>query len=203
MELDGSTENGQNDRLSMNPKKYPATAPYPASIATSALPRTGGSSPANIPTQAQPNIWYGIHGPTPPVSSAEANSEVQPSANPNPAPNTRPARTRMKNTVSMPAVPAPSGRSAALIADSRPSMASALASMPPSAISANTTASTSASSAPNISGGGSVEENVPGATTNGHRNATNPRNEAMAIAAVDRGRTRIALRIGVVQTVMG
>ena len=99
-----------------------------------------------MPIQAQPNIWYGIHGPTPPVSSADANSDVQPSAKPKPAPNTRPASTSRKNTVSMPAVPAPSGRSAALIADSTPSIASALASMPPSAISANTTASTSASS---------------------------------------------------------
>src|SRR5580693_7321884 len=158
MELDGSTEKGQNDKLTMNPKKYPASAPYPASIAISALPRSGGSSPANIPTQAQPNIWYGIHGPTPPVSKAEANSDVQPSAKPKPAPKTRPARTRMKNTVSIPAVPAPSGRSAASMADSTPSMARALASMPPSAISANTTSRTRASSAPNISGGVSEEE---------------------------------------------
>src|SRR3984957_10068867 len=126
-----------------------------------------------MPPHAQRNIWYGIHGPPPPVSSAEANSDVQPSAKPKPAPYTRPASTRMKNTVSMPAVPAPSGRSAALIADSTPSMASALASMPPSAISANTTASTSASSAPNISGGVSVDENAPGATTNGPRKAKN------------------------------
>ena len=117
------------------------------------MPRTRGSSPASRPTKAQPNIWYGIHGPTPPVISAEANSEVQPSVNPKPGPNTRPARTSTKNTVSMPAVPAPSGRRPAFTADSTPSMASALASMPPSAISANTTASTSSSSTPNISGG--------------------------------------------------
>src|SRR5580658_352503 len=166
----------------------------------SSLPRTGGSSPANMPTQAQPNIWYGIHGPTPAVSSADANSDVQPSAKPNPAPYTRPASTSMKNTVSIPAVPAPSGRNAALIADSTPSMASAFASMPPSATSANTTASTSASSAPNISGGVSVDENAPGATTNGHRNATNPRNDAIAIAAVARGRSRIAVLMPAVPT---
>src|SRR5215469_13972804 len=150
-----------------------------------------------MPTQAQPNIWYGIQGPTPPVSRAEANSDVQPSAKPKPAPKTRPARTRMKNTVSIPAVPAPSGRSAASMADSTPSMARALASMPPSAISANTTSRTSTSSAPNISGGVSVDENAPGATTNGHANASSPRNDAIAMATVDRGRTRIAVRMAV------
>src|ERR1700722_1252515 len=125
-----------------------------------------------MPPHAQRNIWYGSHGPTPPVSSAEANSDVQPSAKPKPAPYTLPASTRMKKTVSMPAVPAPSGRSAALIADSTPSMASAFASMPPSAISANTTARTSTSSTPKISGGVSVDVNVPGATTNGQQKAT-------------------------------
>ncbi len=101
----------------------------------------------------------------------------------------------MKNTVSIPAVPAPSGRSAASMADSTPSMARALASMPPSAISANTTSRTRASSAPNISGGVSDEENVPGATANGHTNETSPRNDAIAMATVDRGRTWIAARM--------
>ncbi len=106
-----------------------------------------------MPTKAQPNIWYGIHGPTPPVMSAEANSDVQPSVNPKPGPKTRPASTRTKNTVSTPAVPAPSGRSAALTADSTPSMARALESIPPSAISAKTTARTRMSRQPKISGG--------------------------------------------------
>ncbi|CAM5454524.1 hypothetical protein SCALM49S_06619 [Streptomyces californicus] len=39
-----------------------------------------------MPTKAQPNIWYGIHGPTPPVISAEAKSEVQPRVKPKPGP---------------------------------------------------------------------------------------------------------------------
>ncbi len=78
---------------------------------------------------------------------------MQPSAKPNPGPNTRPANTSMKNTVSIPAVPAPSGRRPALIAESTPSIAIALESMPPSAISANTTASTSTSVSPNMNGG--------------------------------------------------
>ena len=68
MVLSGSRENGQNDRLSMKPeqvgrrrrRRRPASAPR-------AGPAAGGSSPANSPTQAQPNIWYGIQGPTPPV----------------------------------------------------------------------------------------------------------------------------------------
>lgn len=106
-----------------------------------------------MPTKAQPNIWYGIHGPTPPVISAEAKREVHPRVKPKPGPYTRPARTRMKNTVSMPAVPAPRGRTAALTADSTPSMASALELMPPSAISEITTQSTITSSAPKISSG--------------------------------------------------
>ncbi len=139
-----------------------------------------------MPIQAQPNIWYGSQGPTPPVSSADANRDVQPSANPKPAPNTRPASTSRKNTVSTPAVPPPSGRSAALIADRTPSIAMALASMPPSAIPANTTASTSSSSTPNISEGAWAEEKVPGWTTNGQPNATSPMNEAIAMAIPDR-----------------
>src|SRR5579875_1603068 len=163
----------------------------------SSLPRAGGSSPANMATQAEPNIWYGSQGPTPAVSSADANMDVQPSAKPKPGPYTRPASTSRKNTISTPAVPASSGRSAALIADSTPSMASAFASMPPSATSANSTASTSTSSAPNISGGVSVEPNVPGATTNGHRNATKPRNEARPIAATVLDRNRIAALVTV------
>ncbi len=43
-------------------------------MAISALPRSRGNSPANSPTQAAPNIWYGSHGPTPPVMIADANS---------------------------------------------------------------------------------------------------------------------------------
>src|SRR5262249_54861869 len=110
MGVDGSRGDGQNDRLSKKPNKYADRAPQPTSIAISALPRSGGSSPANMPTHAAPNIWYGSHGPTPPVSIAEANRDVQPSAKPNPAPYTRPPRMSRKNTISTPAVPAPSGR---------------------------------------------------------------------------------------------
>ena len=127
---------------------------------TSRRPVAGGSSPANSPTQAHPNIWYGIQGPTPPVMRAEANKVVQPRAKPKPGPKTRPAITRVKNTVSMPAVPAPRGRRAAPMAESTPSMAMALASMPPSAISEKTTASTRTSRAPNISGAMAVSPNV-------------------------------------------
>src|ERR1700722_1425580 len=147
-----------------------------------------------MPIQAQPNIWYGIHGPTPPVSSADANSDVQPSANPNPAPNTRPPSTSRKNTVSTPAVPPPSGRIAALIAARTPSIAMALASIPPSASSANTTATTPSSSTPNSSGAVCAEANEPGAITNGQQKETSPRNEASAMAITDRRLTVIAAR---------
>ena len=77
--------------------------------------------------------------------SAEANSVVDPSTNPNPGPNTRPPRTSRKNTGSMPPVPAPSGRSAAPMADSTPSMASALVSMPRDVSSASTMATSTGS----------------------------------------------------------
>ncbi|CAM5454484.1 hypothetical protein SCALM49S_06618 [Streptomyces californicus] len=53
----------------------------------------------------------------------------------------------------MPAVPAPSGRSAAFTAESTPSIASALELIPPSAISEMTTHRTRTSSTPKISGG--------------------------------------------------
>ncbi len=72
------------------------------------------------------------------MSSAEANIEIEPSRKPKPGPNTRPARISRKKTVSMPAVPAPSGRSAALIAARMPSIATVFASMPPSDSSAAT-----------------------------------------------------------------
>ena len=58
-----------------------------------------------MPTQAEASIWKGSHGPTPAVSSAEANSEVQPRTNPKPGPKTRPPRISRKNTSSMPAMP--------------------------------------------------------------------------------------------------
>ena len=79
-----------------------------------------GSSPAPIPIQAATSIWYGSHGPTPAVISADANSDVQPSTKPNPGPKTRPARISRKNTSSTPAVPADSTRRIALTALSTP-----------------------------------------------------------------------------------
>ena len=100
--------------------------------------------------------------------------------------------TMVKNTVSTPAVPAPSGRRAAPMAASTPSMAMALASMPPSAISATMTARTSTSSAPNINGAMAVSPKVPGATTKGQKKATKPMNEAMAITTRDRSPVRMA-----------
>ena len=60
-------------------------------------------------------------------------------------------------------------------------MAMALASMPPSATSAKTMASTSTNSAPNMSGAMAVSPNLPGATTNGQRKATKPRKDAITM----------------------
>ena len=107
-----------------------------------------------MPTKAQPNIWYGIHGPTPPVmqrggeqrgaaeGEAEAGAEDPAGQDQDEEDrlDARPFRRR-------------AGAAPALTADSTPSMASALASMPPSAISAKTTASTRTSRQPKISGG--------------------------------------------------
>ena len=92
----------------------------------------------------------------------------------------------------MPAVPAPSGRRAAPTADSTPSMAMALASIPPSATPAKTTASTSSSSAPNSSGAIVASPNVPGATTKGQKKATNPMKEARTITTAGGTRGRMA-----------
>jgi hypothetical protein len=161
-------------------------------MSTSRRPDAGGRSPANNPTQAHPNIWYGIQGPTPPVMRAEANNVVQPRVKPNPAPKTLPAMTMVKNTVSRPAVPAPRGRRAAPMADSTPNMAMALASMPPSATSAKITASTSTRRAPNISGAMVASPIFPGATRKGQRKATPPMNDAITMTARDRSPVRMA-----------
>ena len=101
-----------------------------------------GRSPAPSPIHAHANIWYGIHGPTPLVMSADAKSVVQPRLKPKPGPSARPETTSRKKIVSTPAVPAPSGRTAAPSAESTPSSASALESRPPSESCASTTAST-------------------------------------------------------------
>ncbi len=74
-------------------------------------------------------------------------------------------------------------------------MAIALASIPPPAISANTMAITSTKSAPNISGAMDVSPNLPGATTNGQRNATKPMNEAIAITERERRPMRMATEV--------
>src|SRR4051812_1782156 len=111
--------NGQNDKLSNSPYANADTPPYTTSIQISARPCTFvGSNPAPRPTSAQPNIWYGIHGPTPAVMIADANSVVHPSTNPNAGPSARAASTSKKNINSTPAVPADNGRSAAPSADS-------------------------------------------------------------------------------------
>ena len=86
------------------------------------------------------------------MSSADANTEVQPRTKPKPGPKTRPASTSRKNTVSIPASPAPSGRSAAFTADSTPSIASAFESMPPSVIEASTIATTNGSTSMKTNG---------------------------------------------------
>ena len=145
-----------------------------------------------MPTQALANIWYGIHGPTPPVIRADENRVVHPSTKPNPAPNTRPARIRRKNSVSMPAVPAPSGRRAAPMADSTPSMATALASIPPSATSATTTITTTRSRTPKRMGAMAASPNRPGATTKGQQKATAPSAVATAMARRERPPTGMA-----------
>src|SRR3954469_20098443 len=113
---------GHEERLSSSPNAYADTTPYAASIQISARPVSRrGSSPAPIPTQAEHIIWNGSHGPTPPVSRADANSDVQPSTKPKPGPNTRPARISTKNTSSTPPVPGDRPRSTAFTADSTPS----------------------------------------------------------------------------------
>ena len=73
------------------PKANADAAPYAASIAISRRPRAGGSRPAPSPTHDAASIWNGSHGPMPPVSSADANSVVEPNTKPNPGPYTRPA----------------------------------------------------------------------------------------------------------------
>src|SRR3954449_9832414 len=146
--------NGHDERLSSSPNAYAATTPYAASIRISARPVTRrGRRPAPIPTQAEQSIWYGSHGPTPPVRSADANSDVQPSTNPKPGPKTRPPRISRKNTSSTPPVPGESPRSTAFTADRTPSTASTRGSRPPSVTSASTTTITTGSSARNTNGG--------------------------------------------------
>ena len=103
-----------------------------------AAPAARGSSPAPRPIHAAPIIWNGSHGPTPPVTSAEANMPIAPRQKPKPGPSARPPRTTTIHIGSKPACPQPNGRSAAAAAASTPSSATPLASRPPSATSAST-----------------------------------------------------------------
>ncbi len=86
------------------------------------------------------------------MSSADANIVTLPSTNPKPGPRTRPLSTIRKNIGSIPAVPAPMGRSAAPVAASTPSMATAFGPSPDSAIAAAATATRSTSSPANNQG---------------------------------------------------
>ncbi len=91
---------------------------------------------------------------------ADANIDTEPRTKPKPGPSTRPDSTIRKNIGSSPAVPAPSGRSAAPAAASTPSSATDFASRPtspppaerPSDIWAITTASSNGSSRANSQG---------------------------------------------------
>ena len=82
------TANGQNDRFIKNPNAYAANDAVGRPASRSRLGRVTrrGSSPASMPIHADATIWNGSHGPTPAVSSADANSDVQPSTKPKPGP---------------------------------------------------------------------------------------------------------------------
>src|SRR5690606_25149225 len=184
---------GQNHMLSRNPYASADTAPYAASSSSSTRPRTRGRSPPPSPIQPAPSIWNGSHGPMPPVSSAEANIVVLPSTNPNPGPCTRPASTSRKNIGSTPPTPAPSGRSAAPIAESKPRFACALVSIPPLDSSASTTASRPARIPTNTKGASVVWlGSWGGATTSGHRYMARPAALTSASATAERARIRTA-----------
>jgi hypothetical protein len=73
-----------------------------------------------------------------------------------------------------------------------PSMAMALASMPPSATSEKTMATTSTKRAPNRTGAMAVSPNRPGTSTKGQKKATRPTNDAITMTARDRSPTRMA-----------
>src|SRR6478672_2139058 len=187
--------NGHDERLSSRPKAYAVTTPYAASIMISARPvNRRGSSPAPIPTHAEQSIWYGSQGPTPPVRSAEANNDVQPSTKPKPGPKTRPARISRKNTSSTPATPAEIPRSSALTALSTPSTASTRGSMPPSPTSASTTAITTGSSARNTNGG-STRAWAGTRTSSGQPSIIRPASEATPSTSADRGARATAGRL--------
>ena len=138
-----------------------------------------------MPTQAEMSIWYGSHGPTPAVISAEANNDVHPSAKPNPGPSTRPEMISRKKTSSTPESPGEIARVTALTALSTPSSASTRASRPPSVTSASTTATTTGSSARNRNGGST---RVPSGTlsSSGQTSIMSPANDASPSTASER-----------------
>ena len=184
--------NGQPDRFISSPKAYDANTAYAASTAISARPVTRrGSSPAPMPTQAEQSIWYGSHGPTPAVISAEAKSDVQPSTNPKPGPKTRPPRISRKNVSSTPATPGEMPRRIALAALSTPRTASTRGSRPPSLSSASTTAITIGSS-PRKRNGGSTRSPVPARRSSGQQSIISPANDATASTSAERGEMRTA-----------
>ena len=68
------------DQVHQEPEQVRDDDPVATSIAISALPVIRlGNRPAPIPIHAEHIIWNGSHGPTPAVSKAEANNDVQPS----------------------------------------------------------------------------------------------------------------------------
>ncbi len=138
-----------------------------------------------MPTHAATSIWYGSHGPTPAVTSAEANRLVQPSTNPKPGPKTRPPSTSRKKTSSTPAMPGEMARANALTALSTPRTASTRASRPPSLTSASTTATTIGSSARNRNGGST---RVPSGTrsSSGQTSIIRPATEASTSTSPER-----------------
>src|SRR4029450_2413378 len=71
---------GQNHRFITRPYMMPATSEYADSSAISGQPVALGNSPASTPTQAQANIWNGIHGPNPLPIIATLMCEPDPSA---------------------------------------------------------------------------------------------------------------------------
>ena len=171
--------NGQNDRLRASRRTGPtphrtprAERPRPARAAAAAVPRPD-------PTHAAPSIWNGSQGPTPPVTSADANRVVAPSTKPNPAPNTRPPSTSRKNTVSRPGRAGAERSQRGTDGGEHAEHRDGLDVEPPSLISASTTASSSGSTSAKSSGASvpCAEPGCPGATMqrpaegHGHRPA--------------------------------
>ena len=96
----------------------------------------------------------------------------------------------------MPPVPAPSGRSAAPIAESTPSIAMALVSIRPVVISASTIAIRPGSNAAKMKGASSVwAKLLGGVTSNGQKNIRSPATDTSTKAANDRVLTPTTARM--------